>query len=677
MFTPGHQQSVLKKHLTICLLFVLFIDFMIGGIVLPAREAKATMDGGDMMANITQTVKDAAAKAKDWVYAEWTKIQSTIQTGYQGTMVALGISEEVQDKIETALDWAWNTLRKTLLNMLVDDIVRWIQGGGKPRVITDWQSFLKTAADKAGGQFIEQYLKMGFLCSSFRSSLRILLAAPPTFDQAATCTISKVISNIENFFDDFSQGGWKAWITISETQNNLYGAYLYGLDQKWGIEAEAAKASQNEGVASAGFLGDKICREIRQVGDKSGDSNLVENYTDNEKDNGQFGGWKQDEIPEGFECAKWETRTPGKIVADAISKSVTVDIDWLINADEFNEYLSAIATAVVNRVIKEGVTAMQTSGGSTARTGSGISSSPMITANIGSYAEAAQADGTIPELLSQERLYKENLQKNLDEQKTNLNLLNQVKTAQESAFAVLTEMLSSGCSVPAGTSQSDMGTQFSGTCNSAHSNCPCSEISTQSTKVTSPTLGEAILKKITETKYTGDSFFCSVSSTQTSFSASVQSSSATAEIEKTNAAIANTNSLITKTDTAINDLLDYQKEVGAYKQAYTVAQNKGSDVSNVSGTAMNTAKQKVLASTQALTDSPTQDLTALISELVVANQNLAQKTSTVAQQRGPIDSCQILLSYSAGGYYQWLCNAQKAQSDWQTSYNACLPPIGF
>lgn len=650
-----------------------------------ALPQKALANCPDCTAAIgDQTATEIAQWAKklglDKVWEAWQKVQSTLQTGYQKILTALGIEKAIEEKIEKGLKWTWGTLRKMLLNMLVDDIVKWVQGGGKPRVITDWQSFLKTAADKAGGQFIEQYLKMGYLCSPVRTSLQILLATPPTFEQATTCTISKVVSNIENFFNDFSEGGWKAWLTISEIQNNLYGAYLYGLDQKWGMEAEAAKASQNEGVASAGFLGDKICREIKKRGDTSGNSNMVENYTDNEKDNGQFGGWQQDEIPEGYECARWETRTPGKIVSDAVSRSVTMDIDWLINADEFNEYLSAIATAVVNRVIREGVTMMTTSGGSAGQTGTGISEVGALTIDTASYEAISGNRVAVSNILDKEKLYKENLESLQAERRTNIDLLNQVQSTQESAFSVLREMILSGCSAP-GTNQTNLGTQISGTCNANYTNCPCSETKVQSTRLSAQGIGEAIYQNSVTTNYGqgGFDFGCSQTSSNAITSISVTNSTAASEIADLNNQIAATQIKIDRLTTAIADMEAYNTATQNYLNAYSLSQKTKGDDSDAKDeeAAAISAQQKALLSSQAALDSMGSNFAALADKLQTLAMESAADVTAAQSQRGFDSNCKTCILSAETTYYKLLCGAQKIKNDWQIAYDSCRAPIGF
>ena len=62
---------------------------------------------------------------------------------------------DIPNLAEMTFEWAFKMaveiLRRQLLNMIVDQIVAWIQGGGTPRFITDWNGFFADTIDQAGG----------------------------------------------------------------------------------------------------------------------------------------------------------------------------------------------------------------------------------------------------------------------------------------------------------------------------------------------------------------------------------------------------------------------------------------------------------------------------------------------------------------------------------------------
>lgn len=220
---------------------------------------------------------------------------------------------------------AVEALKKRLLDMIVDQIVRWIQGGGEPKFITDWRGFMRDAFDIAFDETIKQ-LGLGFICSPFNLQVRLLLERPPTFSQQITCRLDQVVGSIESFYANFENGGWLAYQELWRPSGNPFGLALLGFDEMARKEAEIRDAKRSEGIANQGFLSVKRCVE-----------------------------YDVDEDLEGNPiCIKEEIITPGKTVGDAAAQAVGADIAWLVNSRDLSAYVAAIANAFINRLVREG-----------------------------------------------------------------------------------------------------------------------------------------------------------------------------------------------------------------------------------------------------------------------------------------------------------------------------------
>ena len=260
----------------------------------------------------------------------------------------------VQDYLEWAFKLAGEILKRQLLNMIVDQIVTWIQGGGDPKFITDWPGFFRDAVDQAGGKFLQTAIGPQ-ICSPFQPLLRAGFIPIPTFTERTSCTLSSIGVNIDVFLKDFRQGNWVAWNEmVLKPQNNVYGAYILAWDQYEIEKSAATKSAAAEAQAGKGFLSVKQCVEWNTQGEK-------------------------DCIASGLgagechraACIKEITITPGAVVGDMASKAVGSDIDWLVNAEDFKAYIAAIANAVLNRVFAEGVGLLHTAISSDSGSGSG------------------------------------------------------------------------------------------------------------------------------------------------------------------------------------------------------------------------------------------------------------------------------------------------------------------
>lgn len=248
-------------------------------------------------------------------------------------------SDFLQKVFEWLMRFVREKLRKMLLDMIVQQIIQWIQGGGDPKFITDWGGFLGDAANVALGEFAQE-IGLGALCQPFSFQLRASLGLGVSggggfgFSQQISCTLDDIVGNIENFYDNFENGGWLAFQTMLEPQNNFYGAYLMAIDRRNSlVEARVSNAAL-EGLSGGGFLGTKDCAEA-------------------------YGPWLPGQAPPDIDGdgavgdvpSTCRITTPGQTIGALAAKAVGSDIDFIIEADELAAYIAAIADALINRLI--------------------------------------------------------------------------------------------------------------------------------------------------------------------------------------------------------------------------------------------------------------------------------------------------------------------------------------
>jgi len=214
-----------------------------------------------------------------------------------------------------------DVIAKRIIDYIVDQTIVWIQGGGQPKFVTDWDGFLKDAANIAFDQVIKD-VGLAQLCSPFKLQVQISLLPVQQFQQRIDCTLDDVVKNIEDFYNDFEKGGWIAYNETWQPQGNYYGEMLMIHDEMITRGALAKEAAEKEALAGKGFLSVKKCLE-------------------------------QDE--EGT-CIKEEIVTPGDTVGVAVASAITSDTQWAAN---IQSWTAALINAVINRVIKEGVGVMK------------------------------------------------------------------------------------------------------------------------------------------------------------------------------------------------------------------------------------------------------------------------------------------------------------------------------
>ncbi len=434
-FYATFDLNFLRQYGAVLLLIVLFSQLGLGALLMQ-REAAACVDviGGP------SGILDYVTGIFEWISTNATDLYNSAANW---ATAAYNAWEKSQSILKEALKFAWERFRKMMLNMLVNDIIKWIQGGGKPRFMTDFQGMIKTAADKAGGQLLEQVFPL--VCDHMQLSLRAILAAPPYFDEQVSCTVSGAISNVKDFFSDFSKGGWTGWASITEMQNNFYGSYLILKDESVASQAAASKKIEIDLLSSSGFVSPKVCARIYTI--LSDDSVSYTDYTGSSR-------LKEANIPANAKCVKWETQTPGQMLADTTSQALGIDIPWLINAKEFSEFAGAIIDAVINRAFKEGLDAMASTSDSTsddpANAGKAgvtvaITKKSQLGVDTSAYTRAIDVETYLPGIEEQLKLAQETLARAETEITKNKDLYEEIIGLWEEVSDLNQSITAKGC----------------------------------------------------------------------------------------------------------------------------------------------------------------------------------------------------------------------------------------
>jgi hypothetical protein len=282
------------------------------------------------------------------------------------------------------------TIKRALLYQLSTQVMDWIQTGKTPQFIKQPGKFLEDTGRLAVDRFISRVAPR--LCEPFRLSVQLQIPSvrreDNPFYQQVTCTLDKVVANMENFYSDFRAGGWIGYQEILRPQNNYYGASLMVHDQQLREAAaaqDAAQQSQNRGFAPV-----KRCTEwvkfvpysgpttyvldLRDDGtghlytrapDQSPDVSGGEGPLDADGESGlarepQTGPleqgvryWKSDNSY-FWECESDEITQPATIAANLSEKASQTDFDNLAASQDVSLFLQTIEDAIVNKLVKAG-----------------------------------------------------------------------------------------------------------------------------------------------------------------------------------------------------------------------------------------------------------------------------------------------------------------------------------
>ena len=213
-------------------------------------------------------------------------------------------------------------LLKPLIQNFTNSLVEWINSGfqGGPLFVTDPANFFIGVADRTEGEFIAGS-DLAFLCSPFALQIRLALNLnySAAFRDQIACTLTGVIDNVDNFINDFEQGGWAGWFSLTQN-NNPYATYLAAQSE---LDIRLLSAQGIEGLKlnwGQGFLSWQDCVQEDQNG----------------------------------KCVKYsEVKTPGKVIESQLSQALGSNLRQLELAQEFDQIVAALVNQLFQQIIMQ------------------------------------------------------------------------------------------------------------------------------------------------------------------------------------------------------------------------------------------------------------------------------------------------------------------------------------
>jgi hypothetical protein len=270
---------------------------------------------------------------------------------------------------------ATEILKDQLIHRLVQQTIRWVQGGGKPQFVTNWQQFLSDSASAGAGQALSEIYPR--ICQPFRPLVQVAFQnVGSVYDNYVTCTLGDIVNNLKEFYNDFKYGGWIAYGQVLNPQNNFWGELIITNDIVMQQAAQKKEAEQNDVQASKGFLSMKKC-----VKEKKSSLSMDMAIIAAKLPNTTLQCGPVDKpglvIPAGTclvtTCEQYENTTPGGLAADITSQAVgNSPIARIVNAQDIAALVSALVNSGLNKLIlsgEKGLTSLFTGGSSSGSSG--------------------------------------------------------------------------------------------------------------------------------------------------------------------------------------------------------------------------------------------------------------------------------------------------------------------
>lgn len=263
-----------------------------------------------------------------------------------------------------------------LLNAMTNTILGWIQGTDSG-FIENLEDELTRSADAMGGRILNQIATFN-LCGNIGAFLRLSLSAPLSLRQRLECTATQIVANVEDFYQDFQQGGWPAFFEISlRPQNNAYGAYLLSLDATVEAQTKAQDTFRQNIAKGKGFLGFRVSREANCEFISTAASAEIQKFMPLDTIKGDQKLKKITDNPDEEATyqlcdIEYDEKTPGSVFSDGLSNSIFTGPDRVKLADEIGEAVDAALSQIIFALLQKTI---EVSTGS----GQGVRGSPELT----------------------------------------------------------------------------------------------------------------------------------------------------------------------------------------------------------------------------------------------------------------------------------------------------------
>lgn len=279
-------------------------------------------------------------------------LTAVTQGGFSMQNIFFNVSEEARKALRDAVVYA-------VLNVVADDVINWVQGGGQPKFVDNWENYSNDAYKKGSNEAVEE-IPASYICPEFRDQVQKDLGV-----RFSDNPKSSADNSIEELKCTLDQGGLS-----TAPQNNKDSVETLIKNKMAAKGTSKAQAAQNDAIAGKGFTSSIKCIASDDKG----------------------------------RCLKEAITTPAGTVADVVSRTLTSNLEFLSNVQS---PFSALVNALISRLMNQGLSNLTPSS-----TGGGESYSSQNTSYAGQVGQ---------ELENQKKTMVEEYQKFLDEKQSVLN----------------------------------------------------------------------------------------------------------------------------------------------------------------------------------------------------------------------------------------------------------------
>lgn len=306
---------------------ILFISLLLGGSFIAPPRAHAGFGGAAIgcaaaagASALVSTALTALGVGAASVISAVSSVpvsNTILETSSGVTATQTGTSALWQTTFKGLADCLVYSAGQQMLDLLTQNIIGATKVGnnGNPSFAVNLNALLLSVTNQVSGGLANQIL--GISTCNFSPNFNINLANSVTmstrsganakFQDTIKCPFPTGAGNAQEFYSDFSKGGWGAFETALADNGNPFGTALLASQENAIRQQEAVSIKQAELQQANGFISKEVC-------------DGVDDYTG---------------LP--TDC---HVTTPGKLIQDQLSQAVGTDMQRLGFADTLSKLIS-------------------------------------------------------------------------------------------------------------------------------------------------------------------------------------------------------------------------------------------------------------------------------------------------------------------------------------------------
>ncbi len=323
------------------------------------------------------------------VTSDWIEALNLIKT----TLTASATWEQIGLTLEKyAEQLALQLVKNALVFVIQNKVLAWVNGSGAPRFITQWANALINVATAKALNTLDSMTPL--VCPSFgpliNASLNASLSLNTSLEGFQTCPAPMMGTALQDFNDNFANGGWNSYYSMLQPEGNFYSQYMDISDQMDAAASAQESAATAQATANQGFTGDATCADgsnpngshqicVDAIGatiptvDLSNSANLTLSSPSalslgggnatlpSLPTQGCSAGQVPETIPNGGLCADGTeptVTTPGQATGQILSKALGANISLIVNAQNITGIITSAAESLMSNIMQTAETSV-------------------------------------------------------------------------------------------------------------------------------------------------------------------------------------------------------------------------------------------------------------------------------------------------------------------------------